>query len=79
VVSGDAEIAVQQIPEIMAVAGVDYAGPLPAEIQNITVGTAGVFSAANEPQLAQALLDFLQSPEAARVYKARGLEPAGSV
>jgi molybdate transport system substrate-binding protein len=75
-VSGDAEMAVQQIPEIMAVAGVDYAGPLPAEIQNITVGTAGVFTDAREPQLAQALLDLLQSPEAARVFRARGLEPA---
>ena len=77
VVSGDAEIAVQQIPEIMAVAGVDYAGPLPAEIQNISVGTAGIFTDTKEPQLAQALLDFLQSPVAARVFKARGMEPAG--
>ncbi|MEQ1772291.1 MAG: substrate-binding domain-containing protein [Burkholderiales bacterium] len=76
VVSGDADIAVQQIPEIVAVAGVDYAGPLPAEIQSITVGTAGVFTDAKEPQLAQALLDFLQSPVAARVFRARGLEPA---
>ncbi len=76
VVSGEAEIAVQQIPEIMAVAGVDYAGPLPAEIQSITVGTAGVFTDAKEPQLAQALLDFLRSPAAARVFKSRGLEPA---
>jgi molybdate transport system substrate-binding protein len=76
VVSGDADIAVQQIPEIMAVAGVDYAGPLPAEIQNIAVSTAGIFTDAKEPQLAQALLDFLQSPAAARVFKARGLEPA---
>ena len=77
VVSGDADIAVQQIPEIMAVAGVDYAGPLPAEIQSITVGTGGVFTDAKEPQLAQTLLDFLQSPAAARVFKARGLEPEG--
>ena len=75
VVSGDADIAVQQIPEIMAVAGVDYVGPLPAEIQNITVGTAGIFTDAKEPQLAQALLDFLQSTEAAHVFRARGLEP----
>lgn len=76
VVSGEAEVAVQQTPEIMAVAGVDYVGPLPAEIQNITVGAAGVFTDAKEPQLAQALLDFLQSPAAAAVFKARGLEPA---
>ena len=73
--SGIAEIAVQQIPEIMAVAGVDYAGPLPAEIQNITVGAAGIFTDAKEPQLAQALLDFLQSPAATCVFRARGLEP----
>ena len=76
VVSGDADMAVQQIPEIMAVAGVDYAGPLPAEIQSITVGTVGIFTDAREPQLAQALLDYLLSPTAAHVFKARGLEPA---
>lgn len=76
VVSGEAEIAVQQTPEILAVAGVDYVGPLPAEIQTVTVGAAGVFTDAQEPQLAQALLDFLQSPKAAAVFKARGLEPA---
>ena len=76
VVSGDAEIAIQQVPEIMAVAGVDYAGPLPAEIQNISVNAGGIFTGTSQPLLAQALLDFLQSPVAIRVFKARGLEPA---
>jgi molybdate transport system substrate-binding protein len=76
VVSGEAEIAVQQTPEIMAVPGVDYVGPLPAEIQNIAVNAGGIFTDAKEPQLAQALLDLLQSPVAAAVFKARGLEPA---
>jgi molybdate transport system substrate-binding protein len=75
VVRGEADLAVQQIPEIMAVAGVDYAGPLPAEVQSVTVGRAGIFTTAKEPQLAQALLDYLKSPEAARVFRARGLEP----
>lgn len=75
VVSGDADIAVQQIPEIMAVPGVDYVGPLPAEINSISVGRAGIFSASKEPALTQALLDFLQTPQAAEVYRARGLEP----
>ncbi len=75
VVSGDAEIAVQQIPEIMAVPGVDYVGPLPAEINSISVGRAGIFTASKEPALTQALLDFLQTPQAAEVYRARGLEP----
>ena len=75
VVSGDADIAVQQIPEIMAVPGVDYVGPLPAEINSISVGRAGIFTASKEAALAQALLDFLQTPQAAGVYRARGLEP----
>ncbi len=75
VVSGDADIAVQQIPEILAVPGVDYIGPLPAEINSISLGRAGIFARSKEPVLAQALLDFLQTPQAAEVYRARGLEP----
>ncbi len=75
VVSGDADIAVQQTPEIMAVAGVDYAGPIPAAVQHIAVGRAGIFTDAQEPHLAQALLDYLQTPTAALVYQARGLDP----
>ena len=75
VVSGDADIAVQQIPEIMAVPGVDYVGPLPAEINSISVGRAGLFTRSTEPALTQALLDYLQTPAAAEVYRARGLEP----
>ena len=77
VVKGSAEIAVQQIPEILAVPGVDYAGPLPAEIQSISVNAGGVFVQSSQRKLAQALLDFLQSAEAGRVFKARGLEPEG--
>ena len=77
VVSGLAEIAVQQIPEIMAVPGVDYAGPLPDEIQSLSVNAGGIFTDSKQPQLAQALLDYLQSAEAAKVFRARGLEPAG--
>lgn len=77
VVKGSAEIAVQQIPEILAVPGVDYAGPLPAEIQSISVNAGGVFVQSSQRKVAQALLDFLQSAEAGRVFKARGLEPEG--
>ena len=76
VVKGSAEIAVQQIPEILAVAGADYAGPIPAEIQQISVNAGGVFVKSPQRVLAQALLDFLRSAEAAKVFRARGLEPA---
>lgn len=77
VVNGSAEIAVQQIPEILAVAGADYAGPIPAEVQSISVNAAGVFVKSPQRALALALLAFLRSADASRVFKARGLEPAG--
>ena len=75
VVSGKAELAVQQIPEIKAVAGADYAGPIPAEIQSISVNAGGIFTNSKHPKQAQALLDFLRGPVAAEVFRARGLEP----
>lgn len=78
VARGEAEIAIQQIPELMAVPGVELVGPLPQELQKITVVSGGVFRDAREPQAAQALLEFLSAPAAARVIKAKGLEPASS-
>src|SRR5262249_39387568 len=75
VVNGEAEIAVQQIPEIRAGAGIDYDGALPAEIQHITVAQAGIVADTKQPALAEALLQFLKSPTAAQVFRARGLEP----
>ena len=76
VVAGQADIAVQQIPELLAVPGLELVGPLPGELQQVTVSSAGIFSASKQPQAAQALLDFLSTPAAARVMKARGFESA---
>lgn len=75
VASGEAELAVQQIPELMAVAGIDLVGPLPHELQIISTITAAVFEDARQPDAAQALLEFLTTPSAARVFKANGLDP----
>ena len=76
VVSGEAELAIQQEPEVMAVAGVDMVGPLPGDLNNITVFAAGVGSGTNQADAAKALIKFLHTPEAAAVFKARGLVPA---
>ena len=76
VASGEAEIAVQQIPEIMAVPGIELVGPLPPELQNVTLSAAGIFVDSTEPHVARAFIDFLFTPEAARVLKAKGLAPA---
>jgi molybdate transport system substrate-binding protein len=73
-VTGEADIAVHQISEILAVPGVTLVGPLPAEIQNVTVYAGGVSAAARDPAAAKALLDWLASPAALAVLKDKGME-----
>jgi molybdate transport system substrate-binding protein len=75
VVSGEAEVAVQQIPELLAVAGADFVGPLPAELQLYTVFAAGVGARAVEPAAARDFVRCLTNPTFAPLYLAKGLEP----
>ena len=74
VASGEAELAVHQISEILPVKGVRLVGPLPAEIQNTTVYAAGLGAAAKDPVAAKALLDHLAGAPAAAVLSAKGME-----
>ncbi len=76
VAAGKAELAVQQIPELMVVKGVDLVGPLPKEVQQTTVSTIGIFADSKAPKEARALYDFLITADAKRVMKAKGHEPA---
>jgi molybdate transport system substrate-binding protein len=75
--SGEAELGITQMSEILGIPRVELAGPLPPEVQQYTVFPAAISSSAKQPDAANALLKFLASPEAARVLKAKGLEPAG--
>lgn len=75
VVSGEADLAIQQEPEVISVAGVDLVGPLPGDLNNITVYAAGVSSGTKQADAAKALIKFLHTPEAQAVFKARGLKP----
>jgi molybdate transport system substrate-binding protein len=75
VARGEAEIGFQQISELLPVAGIEYVGPLPAEVQRITVFSAGVAAGTKSPEAARALITFFMSPEAARVMTKSGLEP----
>jgi molybdate transport system substrate-binding protein len=77
VVNGEAEIGIQQISEIVPVKGVTYVGPLPKEIQNVTVYAAGIAAKAANPDAVKALLATLTGPEAAQVLKAKGMEKPG--
>ena len=76
VAAGEAELAVQQIPELMAVPRIQFVGPFPKEVQVITQSSGAVFADAREPAAAKAFLDFLLSPDSASVFKAKGHEPA---
>lgn len=73
---GEAEIALQQISELLPVAGIKVVGPLPAEVQLVTVFSAGIFAAAVEPRAARMLVEQLTTNAARSVYTAKGLEPA---
>jgi molybdate transport system substrate-binding protein len=75
VAKGEAELGIQQISELLPVAGVEIVGPLPQPLQKITTFSGGVLTAAKEPSLAAALLAFL-SAESPRLLSAKGLEPA---
>ena len=74
VASGEAELGLHQISEIMPVKGVRLAGPLPAEIQNYTTYAAGVAADAKQADAARVMIRLLSGPEAADVLKRRGME-----
>ena len=75
---GEAEMAVQQISELMPVAGIDIVGPLPDEVQKISVFAAGIFRAARNPGGAGKLISYLAEPRLVPVLIRKGLEPVRS-
>src|SRR4029450_2826295 len=74
VVSGEAEIAVHQISEIVPVKGAVLVGPLPAEVQNTTVYGGGSARAAEDAAAAKPFLQPLAGPPSVPVLKAKGME-----
>ncbi len=76
VARGEAEIAFQQVSELLPVPGIELVGPLPPDIQEITVFSAGLHAKAPAPEAARALVKFLKSPQAAPVIRKKGMEPA---
>jgi molybdate transport system substrate-binding protein len=75
VAKGEAEIGVQQISELLPVAGIDIVGPLPAELQKITTFSAGLLTGAKDPDTAKALVKYVAA-ESLPLLKGKGLEPA---
>jgi molybdate transport system substrate-binding protein len=73
--SGEVDIGIQQVSEMSQFPGVDYVGPLPADIQKMTVFSSGMAVNAKEPAAGRSLVKFITSPEAGATFKKRGMEP----
>jgi len=71
----EVEIGFQQVSELGNFPGVDYVGPLPADVQQTTVFSSGIIVDAKEPEAAKALVKFLTTSEAGAAFKKRGMEP----
>ncbi len=74
--AGQTEVGFQQISELVHFAGIDYVGPLPGELQRMTVFSAGIHAGAKRADAARALVRFITAPVAAPVIRKHGLEPA---
>ena len=78
VARGDAEIAFQQMSELLPVKGIAHITPLPPELQRVTVFAAGVGATSRDPELARSVIRFLTSADAAPAITRSGLEPITS-
>jgi molybdate transport system substrate-binding protein len=73
---GEVDIAIQQISELMPVAGLEIVGPLPSELQKVTIFSAGIGTSTSQRAAAEKFIGFIKSGERASVLRTHGLEPA---
>jgi molybdate transport system substrate-binding protein len=76
VADGRAELGFQQLSELATVSGIDVVGPLPPEVQTLTVFSGGVAVRCEQPDAARAVLEFMASPAAAEAIRRHWMEPA---
>jgi molybdate transport system substrate-binding protein len=76
VARGDAEIGLQQVSELLPVPHIKVIGPLPDDVQRVTVFSAGTFVDATEPRAARMLVEQFTANASRTLYTAKGLEPA---
>jgi molybdate transport system substrate-binding protein len=76
IATGETEIGFQQISELVHFDGIDYVGPLPGDLQRMTMFSTGIHAGAKQADAARALVKFIIAPAAAAVIKKHGLEPA---
>ena len=69
-------MGVAQASEIVPIAGAQLVGPLPGDLNNVTVFAAGIGPASKAPAAAKALVEYVTGPVGAGVLKSKGLDPA---
>lgn len=74
VVAGEADLALQQIPELLAVPGLEVVGPLPGAVQKVLDTAVGIIATSKHAVAAQTMLDDFTAPSHAELFKSRGLE-----
>jgi molybdate transport system substrate-binding protein len=75
VARGEAVLGFQQISELLPVTGIEFVGPLPSDIQEVTVFSAGIAIGAKEVDAAKSLIKFISAPGAAPMIKRTGMDP----
>ena len=75
VARGEAVLGFQQISELLPVPGIEFVAPLPSDIQEVTMFSAGIAVAAKEVDAGKALIKFISAPGAAPVIKKTGMDP----
>jgi molybdate transport system substrate-binding protein len=76
VANGEADLGFQQLSELIDQPGIQIAGPLPPEIQAVTVFSAGISTTSRDPEGARALVAYLASTETGDAKRRHGMEPA---
>ena len=75
VADGEAEIGAAEFQLLISVAGIEIVGPLPGDLQDTNVFAAAIMVSARDAAASKALVNFLRTPDAAAVIKAKGMEP----
>ncbi len=73
--TGEAELAVQQKPELLHVPGVEIVGFLPGDLNLVTEFAAAIMAGSKNTEAGKALIDSLRTPDAAAVFRSKGLDP----
>jgi molybdate transport system substrate-binding protein len=76
VARGEVEIGLQQVSELLPISGIDYVGPLPPEIQEFTLFSAGIPTNAAQPDAARAFIAYVRTPASAIIIRRWGMETA---